>query len=107
MSSVNQVGVSGMVSMAAASGALPQANAPGKIRGAAQQFEALLLGQILHSAHDADSGWLGSGGDSSSGCATDFAEEQLASTMAQQGGLGLAKMITEGLQRESSTRQTP
>jgi len=106
MSSVNQVGVWGMVSMAAASGALPRANAPGKIQGAAQQFEALLLGQILHSAHDADSVWLGSG-DSSSSCATDLAEEQLASTMAQQGGLGLAKMITEGLQRESSTRQTP
>ena len=33
MSSVNQVGVWGMVSMAAASGALPRANAPGKIQG--------------------------------------------------------------------------
>jgi len=43
MSSVNQVGVWGMVSMAAASGALPRANAPGKIQGAAQQFEACLL----------------------------------------------------------------
>jgi Rod binding domain-containing protein len=96
-----------MAPLAAPSAALPQGNDPGKIRGAAQQFEALLLGQILHSAHDSDSGWLGSGGDSSSDCATDFAEEQLANTFAQHGGLGLAKMITEGLQRESSARRTP
>jgi Rod binding domain-containing protein len=73
------------------------------MRDAAQQFEALLLGQILRSAHESGSGWLGAAGDSSSDCATDYAEEQLAISMAQQGGLGLAKLITAGLQRESST----
>jgi flagellar protein FlgJ len=98
--------MSGVVSLSAAP-AIPKANDAGKIHDAAQQFEAILLGQMLHSAHDPDSGWLGSGGDSSSDCATDYAEQQLATTMAQQGGLGLAKLITAGLQRESSARQTP
>jgi len=94
VSSVNPVGMSGIVSLTA--GAIPKDTR--KITQAAQQFEALLIGQILHSAHDGDGGWLGSD-DSSGTCATDFAEEQLANTISQQGGLGLAKMIEQGLRR--------
>ena len=94
MSSVNQVGMSGIVSLTA--GAIPKDTT--KITQAAQQFEALLIGQILHSAHARDGGWLGSD-DSSGSCATDFAEEQLANTIAQQGGFGLAKMISQELQK--------
>ena len=95
MSSVNQVGMAGIVSLTA--GAIPKDTA--KITQAAQQFEALLIGQILHSAHASDGGWLGSD-DSSGACATDFAEEQLANTIAQQGGFGLAKMISQELQKK-------
>jgi Rod binding domain-containing protein len=102
VSSISQAGMPGMVSLSAGSGLVPAANNPGKIREAAQQFEALLLNQILHSAHDPDAGWLGSGGDSSSSCASDFAEQQLATAMSQQGGLGLSKLISAGLERESS-----
>ncbi len=72
---------------------------PAKIRDAAQQFEALLLGQILRSVR-ASGGWLGSGSDSSSDCATSLAEEHFAAMLAQQGGLGLADLIAEGLRRE-------
>ena len=97
MSAVNQVGMSGIVSLTP--GSLAKPGDPTKIHQAAQQFEALLLGQILHASHDADSGWLGSDADSSGSCATDYAEEQLAATIAQHGGLGLAKLITQGLQR--------
>jgi Rod binding domain-containing protein len=87
--------MSGIVSLTA--GAIPKDT--GKITQAAQQFEALLIGQILHSAHASDGGWLGSD-DSSGSCATDFAEEQLANTIAQQGGFGLAKMISQELQKK-------
>lgn len=93
MSSVNQIGMSGITSL---TGAVP--NSTAKIGPAAQQFEALLIGQILHSAHSSDGGWLGSD-DSSGSCATDFAEEQLANTIAQQGGFGLAKMISQSLEK--------
>jgi hypothetical protein len=41
-----------------------QTKDPAKIRDAAQQFEALLLGQILRSARE-NGGWMGSGSDSS------------------------------------------
>jgi Rod binding domain-containing protein len=74
---------------------------PAKIKDAAQQFEALLMAQILHSAHESGGGWLGSGEDSSNDSLGDFAEQQLAAVMAKNGGLGLAKMIAEGLERKS------
>lgn len=104
MSSVSQVGMSAIGSLGASPAGLAKANDPARMRDAAQQFEALLLGQLLHSAHESGSGWLGSGGDSSSDCAGDYAEQQLAASMAQQGGLGLAKLITAGLERETAAR---
>jgi Rod binding domain-containing protein len=94
MSSLKSVGMSGIVSLTA--GPNMKANTSGKVAQAAQQFESLLIGQILKSAHDSDGGWLGSD-DSSGSCATDFAEEQLANTIAHQGGFGLAKMIERQL----------
>src|ERR1035441_5523236 len=77
-------------------------DSPAKIKDAAQQFEALLLAQILHSAHESGGGWLGSGGDSSSDSLGDYAEQQLAAVMAKNGGLGLAKMIAQGLERKNN-----
>ena len=44
-------------------------------------------------------GWLGSGEDSAGSCAGGFAEQQLALSMARQGGFGLADLISKGLQR--------
>lgn len=99
MSSVSQVGMSGIVSLTAGAGALAKTSDPARMQKAAQQFEALLIGQILHSAHTTDSGWLGTD-DSAGSCATDFAEEQFANTIAEQGGFGLATLITRDLGRQ-------
>jgi flagellar protein FlgJ len=76
-----------------------KADTPEKVRDAAQQFEALLMGQILRSARQGGSGWLG-GEDSSAECATDYAEQQFAAVLARQGGLGLAGLIAKGLERK-------
>ena len=73
---------------------------PARIRDAAQQFEALLLNQLLESAHPSG-GWLGSGDEGAEGTAFGFAEQQLASTMAQHGGIGLASLIAAGLENKS------
>jgi Rod binding domain-containing protein len=83
----------------AADSAIPNAKVddPAKIRDAAQQFEALLLSQILRTVRESGGGWLGSGGDPSSDCATEFAEQHFASLLARQGGLGLATLIAKGL----------
>ena len=76
-----------------------KADTPNKVHDAAQQFEALLMGQLLRSARQSGSGWLG-GEDSSAECATDYAEQQFAAVLAQQGGLGLANLIVKGLERK-------
>jgi len=67
-------------------------NAPEKVLDAAQQFEALLLGQILRAARE--------GGGSSSDCALEYAEQQFADVMARNGGLGLARLIVKGLEQQ-------
>jgi len=72
---------------------------PDRAHDAAQQFEALLLAQILRSVRESGSGWLGSGGDPSADCATDYAEQQFAVLLSQRGGLGLADLIAGGLRR--------
>jgi len=67
-------------------------DAPEKVLDAAQQFEALLLGQILRAARE--------GGGSSSDCALGYAEQQFADVMARNGGLGLARLIVKGLEQQ-------
>ena len=88
------------VTATASQTALPRVDNPARIHDAAQQFEALLLGQILASAHG-EGGWMGSGEDAAGSCATGFAEQQLATMMARQGGLGLAKLIVKGLEGQA------
>lgn len=73
---------------------------------AARQFEALLVGQMLKSAREAGSGegWLGTGEDSAGMPVMDFAEQQFAQLLTAGGGLGLAKMVTESLERSPLAR---
>jgi Rod binding domain-containing protein len=80
-------------------------DSPAKIQAAAQQFESLLIAQVLNMAHSPDGGWLG-GGDAASSAATSFSEQQFAQVIAQQGGFGLSKLIAEGLSRQSSPPST-
>ncbi|HEY1337132.1 MAG TPA: hypothetical protein VGF59_06450 [Bryobacteraceae bacterium] len=75
-----------------------------KVHDAAQQFEALLLEQILQSARGGGGGWLGSGEeDAASDSATGFAEQQFANALARHGGLGIADLVAAGLTPEPAT----
>jgi Rod binding domain-containing protein len=77
-------------------------NSPQKVKDAAQQFEALMIEQLLKTAREASSdggGWLGTGEDQPGQIAMDMAEQQFASTMAKQGGFGLTTTITRDLER--------
>jgi Rod binding domain-containing protein len=78
-------------------------NDPEKIKQAASQFEALLIGQVLKSVHESseDGGWLGTGEDQTASSAMGMADEYFAQSMAKRGGLGLAKMISAGLQKSA------
>jgi peptidoglycan hydrolase FlgJ len=90
----------------AATGNAKNQNSPGKIKDAAQQFEALMIGQLLKTAREASSesgGWFGTGDDQTGQIAMDMAEQQLASTMSKQGGFGLTTTITRDLEQTQKT----
>ncbi len=74
----------------------PEAPKPKTIPEAAQQFEALLLGQMLRDVGPRDSE------DPTSEPMWDMAAQQFAQVLSKNGGFGLAKLITGGLERKPS-----
>jgi len=84
---------------AAATGGAPTRDDPAKVKDAARQFEALLIGQMMKSMNDSEGGWLGTGDDDSASSAMQYGQEIFAQSMAQSGGLGLANLIASGLQK--------
>lgn len=65
---------------------------------AAKQFEALMIGQMLRTAHESSSGSLDDDSSSSGDTMFDVAGQQFAQILANNGGFGLAKTILRGLQ---------
>lgn len=61
---------------------------------AAQQFEAMLLAQMLRTAHSQEEGQ-----DSTTETMWDMAAQQFSQVLSKNGGLGLAKLISGGLDR--------
>ena len=74
------------------SGVSATKTSPAKLAHAAQQFEALLLGEMLKSS--SSEGWMGGSEDQSGSSLSEMAQEQFAQALADSGGLGIAKMIT-------------
>lgn len=80
-----------------------QRDTPEAIAKAASQFEALLIGEVLKSAREADgSGWMGNDEDEAGSTLMDVSEQQISQALASRGGLGLAKMISAGLSKTSA-----
>ena len=81
----------------------PAPSSPEKIKAAAQQFESLMIAELLKTSREAssDSGWLGTGDEDQAGQnALDMAEQQVANVMAKAGGLGMQTFITNSLSRK-------
>jgi flagellar protein FlgJ len=70
---------------------------PAKIKDAAHQFEALLIGQMLKSMRESEGGWMGTGEDEAGSSAMEYAQEMFAQSLSASGGLGLASMVAKGL----------
>lgn len=70
-----------------------------KLRAAATDFEALLLAQLFKAMRQ-ERGWMGTGEDEASASMLEIAEEHLAAVLAAGGGLGLAALVAEGLERD-------
>ena len=74
---------------------------PAKIREAAKQFEAILIEQMMRSARESGSGdWAGTSEDQTGELMSEMAEQQFSQLLASNGGLGLAKLVAEGLERK-------
>jgi len=77
-----------------------------KIHDAAQQFEALLIGEMLKSARESGSWELTEedadpGQDSLAG----MAESQFANALARSGGLGLSHMVEQSVSQQAGTQK--
>lgn len=71
---------------------------PARLKAAAVQFEALLVGQLLRGMREAGGGgWLGADQQSPASSMVELAEQHLALMLAGQGGLGLARFVQDGL----------
>ena len=66
---------------------------------AARQFEALLLAQMLRNVHEPSD-------DSTGDTMWDVAAQQFAQAIANNGGFGMARLISEGLNREGRPNLT-
>ena len=86
--------------------AAKKTDSPEKIAGAAKQFEALMVGQILKTARESSGGgWLSDEDDQDDGTGSlvmEMAEQGFAQAIAARGGLGIAKMVTINLERGES-----
>jgi peptidoglycan hydrolase FlgJ len=97
---------SDLSAVASLSGAASATGKPSKIHDAAQQFEALLVGEMLKSARESGSWGLTEedsdpGGDTLSG----MAESQFANALAKSGGLGLSHMIEQSVSRQAGVQK--
>ena len=76
-----------------------------RLHKAAQQFEALLIGEMMKTVRDGGSeGWLGSGDETGDDTAIGMAESQFSQAMAAHGGLGLARVIDQNVGREQQVQ---
>jgi len=84
--------------------ASPQSK-PKNAAEAAQQFEALMIGQMMRAARESGGGgWLDEDSDENATAEPllDLAVQQFAQMLASNGGIGLAKMIAESLNQSTS-----
>ena len=74
-----------------------------KRTGAAKDFEALLVSQMLRSVREESSGWLGTE-DQSTDAAFGLGEQELGRALAASGGFGMAKLIDAGLKAQAKSQ---
>lgn len=82
-------------------GAGHTADTPAKIKDAASQFEAMLVGQMLRSARENTS----EDSQGSNSTYMELAEQQFAQALTARGGIGIAKMVVAQLGERNADQQ--
>lgn len=77
---------------------------PEKLRKAATEFEALLVGQMLRSARESNDTGLDADSSEANSSIFEMAEQQFAQVLANNGGLGIARMVMVGLGNDDANR---
>lgn len=78
-------------------------NDPARVKQAAEQFEALMIGQMMKSISEAEeSGPMAEEKDQAGSSALQLAQEQFAKALAARGGLGLASVFTKSFPAKDS-----
>jgi len=76
-----------------------------KLHDAAQQFEALMIGEMLKTTRESGSdGWLGSGESTGDDSAMGMAESELSRALATSGGMGLSKVIEREMSQKLASQ---
>jgi Rod binding domain-containing protein len=83
--------------IAALAGALTPADKPEDVQKATREFEALWIETMLRTARPASDATLTGEADSTRDMVLDMADQQIARLLASQGGLGLARLVGQGL----------
>ncbi len=79
----------------------PDTKQQAKLAGAAKEFEALMIGQMLRSARESSSGSDDSEDSQANSSLVEMGEQQFAQSLANSGGLGIAKMVVAGLSHDA------
>ena len=72
-----------------------------KLSRAASEFESLLITQMLKTARETSSADDDDDGAESNSSVMELGEQQFAQALANNGGLGLAKIVVAGLEHEN------
>ncbi len=78
-----------------------------KLHDAATQFEALMITEMMKTARESNDGGVDNGDETGEDSSLSMAEQQLAQSIASNGGLGLAKMVERTLSRSTNTSANP
>jgi len=76
---------------------LPPTGSAAKLHHAAEQFEAMFVGQMLKSARESASEEADDDDSGTNSPFMEMAEDQLAQVMAARGGLGIATIVMKDL----------
>jgi flagellar protein FlgJ len=77
-----------------------------KIHEAAQQFEALMIGEMLKSARESGSwGLTEDNSDPGQDTFSGLAESQFANALAKSGGLGLSHMVEQSVSQQAGAQK--
>jgi flagellar protein FlgJ len=95
-----------LASLAPFTGAANATSKPSKIHEAAQQFEALMIGEMLKSARESGSwGLTEENSDPGQDTFSGMAESQFANALARSGGLGLSHLVEQSVSMQAGAQK--